>query len=117
MKIAVIGSRNINLTTEELKIYIPRNAEALVSGGARGIDSAAAIFSREAGIPLIEIKPNYERYGRGAPIIRNREIVSMADLVIIIWDGVSRGSKNVIEECTRQGKDFTQYIINKNEEP
>ena len=61
MKIAVVGSRNINLTTEELKNYIPKNAGTLFSGGARGIDSAVALFSKEAGIHLIEIKPNYER--------------------------------------------------------
>ena len=44
MKLAVIGSRGI--VVAELEKYIPQNAEEIVSGGARGVDTCAAEYAR-----------------------------------------------------------------------
>ena len=63
------------------------------------------------GIKLVEIKPDYKRYGRAAPLIRNREIIEMADKVHILWDGKSKGSKFVIEECKKIGKEYIVFLI------
>ncbi len=56
------------------------------------------------GLILTEFKPDYRRYGKGAPLKRNLEIVDYADHVLIFWDGTSRGSRFVIDACEKSGK-------------
>lgn len=99
MKVAVIGSRNLNITN--LKEYIPENVSEIVSGGARGIDSNARDYARKNKIPLTEFLPDYRRFGRGAPLKRNLQIIEYADIVIAFWDGKSHGTKYVIDNCRK----------------
>ena len=101
MKIAVIGSRNI----EEADIgrYISEGDE-IVSGGATGVDTCAAEYVSKNGIRLTVFLPEYERYGRAAPIVRNKQIVDHADKVIAFWDGSSRGTLSVIKYAEKTGK-------------
>lgn len=101
MKVAIIGSRSI--TAADLDSLVPPDATEIISGGARGVDALARAWAEERGLPCREIRPDYPRYGRAAPLKRNVEIVREADLVIAIWDGASRGTASVIEECSRTG--------------
>ena len=102
MKIAIIGSRTIDL--QNLSDYLPDNISEIVSGGAKGIDTLAAQYAREKGIALTEFLPDYARYGRGAPIVRNKQIVEYADEVLAFWDGKSKGTLSVIKYCEKIGK-------------
>lgn len=108
MKIAVIGSRN--LTVKDLKQYLPENVTEIVSGGAAGIDSCAREYARANGMKLTEFFPNYEKYGRRAPIMRNDLIIDYADMVLAFWDGSSRGTKYVIESCKKKNKKITVFV-------
>ena len=102
MKIAIIGSRSI--LSFNIGLYIPESCTEIVSGGAKGVDSHAALFAKERGIKLTEFLPDYEKYGRAAPIVRNKEIVNYADMVIAFWDGKSRGTNFVINYCKKANK-------------
>lgn len=99
MKIAIIGSRGI--TVSNLADYISDECDEIISGGAAGVDSCAAEFAKEKNIKLTEFLPIYEKYGRAAPIIRNKQIVEYADRVIAFWDGQSRGTLSVIKYCEK----------------
>ena len=66
MKVAVIGSRN--LTVEDLGQYLPKETTEIVSGGAKGIDTCAREYANTKGLKLTEFLPEYNRYGRGAPL-------------------------------------------------
>ena len=110
MKVAVIGSRG--LLIEDLGRYLPAGVTELVSGGARGVDSCARAYATTAGIQLTEFLPQYQRFGRAAPLRRNEEIVAYADCVIAFWDGTSKGTKQVIEICQKSNKPFAVYQIN-----
>ena len=101
MKIAIIGSRKIK--NPDIEKFVSADDE-IVSGGAVGVDLAAAKFARRHGLRLTEILPQYKKYGRGAPIIRNREIVDYAEKVVAFWDGRSRGTLSVIEYAQKTGK-------------
>ena len=109
MRVAIIGSRSLAVTN--LEEYIPADVTEIVSGGARGIDTSARQYAKAHGIKLTEYLPEYELYGRAAPIRRNVTIISNADLVLAFWDGKSRGTAFVIEECKKRKipcKVFTQ---------
>lgn len=101
MKIAIVGSRMLQITS--LRDYLPQDADEIISGGAKGIDRCAAEYAKQNGICLTEILPDYNRYGRAAPIRRNERIVEAADSVIAFWDGKSKGTKYVIEYCKKNG--------------
>lgn len=102
MKAAVIGSRG--LTINDLGRYLPDGTTEIISGGAKGIDTCARDYAIEHGIKLTEILPEYDKYGRNAPLIRNITIIDSADIVLAFWDGSSRGTKFVIDKCRERGK-------------
>lgn len=101
MKVAVIGSRG--LTINELGKYLPKEVTEIVSGGAKGIDTDAREYALSHGIKLTEFLPEYKKYGKAAPLKRNLSIIEYSDLVIAFWDGKSRGTKFVIDNCKRIG--------------
>ncbi|MBQ6846231.1 MAG: DUF2493 domain-containing protein [Oscillospiraceae bacterium] len=109
MKVAIIGSRNI--TVENLGDYLPENTTEIVSGGAKGVDICAREYAVENGIKLTEFLPDYARYRRGAPLKRNIQIIEYADTVLAFWDGKSRGTKFVIDNCEKIGKEVKVIIL------
>ena len=110
MKVAVIGSRN--LVVHDLEKYLPAGVTEIVSGGAKGVDPSAKEYADAQGIKLTEFLPEYSRYGRGAPLKRNISIVEYVDLVLAFWDGKSRGTKFVIDECKKRNKIVRVILMN-----
>lgn len=43
-------------------------------------------------------------FGRGAGVMRNRQIVESSDYVIAFWDVKSRGTKSSIDYARKQNK-------------
>ena len=109
MKVAVIGSRG--LTVNDLGKYLPEDTTEIVSGGAKGIDTCARNYALSHDLKLTEILPEYSRYGRGAPLKRNLQIIEYADVVIAFWDGKSKGTKYVIDNCKKQGVQVDVHIF------
>ena len=109
MKVAVIGSRNLKV--ENLEEYLPADCTEIVSGGAKGIDECAAAYAKAHDLKLTEFLPQYEIYSRGAPIVRNKQIVDYADLVFAFWDGKSKGTQSVIRYCEKIEKNFEIILI------
>ena len=108
MKVAVIGSRT--LTVQNLEKYLPREISEMISGGAKGIDACARSYDVKNHIPLTEYLPDYEKYGRSAPIRRNITIIQNADLFIAFWDGHSRGTAFVLRKCREMSVPFRVYM-------
>lgn len=113
MKVAVIGSRG--LLVNDLQKYLPPDTTEIVSGGAKGIDSCAEIFAKQNGIPIKIFLPEYEKYGKSAPLKRNIQIIDYADTVLAFWDGISHGTKFSIEKCYENGKPIKVFKVNKNQ--
>lgn len=109
MKVAVIGSRGLSVT--DLGRYLPKNTTEIVSGGARGVDTSAREYALSHGIKLTEFLPEYTKYGRSAPLKRNITIIEYSDIVLAFWDGKSRGTKFVIDNCRKLGVEVRVYII------
>lgn len=109
MKVAVIGSRG--LSVGDLGRYLPENTTEIVSGGAKGVDTSAREYALAHGIKLTEFLPEYTKYGRSAPLKRNITIIEYSDIVLAFWDGKSRGTKFVIDNCRKLGVEVRVYIM------
>ncbi len=101
MKVAVIGSRS--LTIPNLGDYLPQDTTEIISGGAKGVDTCAREYALSHGIKITEYLPEYEKYGKAAPLKRNITIIQNADLVLAFWNGKSKGTKFVIDNCKKLG--------------
>ena len=112
MKVAVIGSRS--LFVRDLSKYLPEGTTELVSGGARGVDTSAREYARANGLPIKEFLPDYATLGKGAPLQRNLLIIEYADVVLAFWDGKSRGTKFVIDNCKKMGKPVKVFLPTEN---
>ena len=73
MKVAIIGSRSSII--DNLESYLPGEITEIISGGARGIDTCAKEFAITSKIKYTEFLPEYNKYGKGAPLRRNLQII------------------------------------------
>jgi len=110
MNIAIVGGRDFSdyeLLKTKLTEFISENNESehsIVSGGAKGADAMAEKFASEMNLEIIVFKPDYKRYGRGATIVRNTQIIENADVVFAFWNGVSKGTFDSIKKAEKSGK-------------
>lgn len=111
MKAAIVGSRSLD--PELPQELIGTDMEQIISGGAKGIDRCARAYAKKHHIQILEILPEYELYGRSAPLKRNDWILELCDIVFIFWDGKSRGSNYMIERCRRKGKPMKLFKYEK----
>ena len=109
MKLLIAGSRSI--TDFDLSPHVPADVDLIITGGAKGVDTIAEQYARQRGIPTLTVKPAYEKYGRAAPLRRDEEMVEMADAVLVIWDGGSRGSKHTADYARKKGKLLTVVTV------
>lgn len=109
MRVGIIGSRS--LAIPDLGRYLPPDVTEIVSGGARGVDSSARAYALAHAIPLREFLPEYDRYGRSAPLKRNDQIVAASDLVIAFWDGVSKGTAYTIRQCRKMNVPCKVFVL------
>ena len=109
MKVIIAGGRDFDdyaLMKRKLDhLFSKRMPDEIVSGGARGADALGEDYSKECGIPLKIFKADWEKHGRAAGHIRNAEMADYGTHLVAFWDGVSRGTKNMIETAKKKGLD------------
>lgn len=109
MKLLVVGSRSIK--EFDLSSYISEEFDTIISGGAEGIDGLAEQFADAHRLSKYIVRPRYDLYGRVAPIKRNQQMVDLADAVLIIWDGFSKGTHYTLKYAQKQNKPVTLIRI------
>lgn len=102
MKLLIAGSRSIK--TFDFSKHIPEETDLIICGGANGIDRLAEQYADRKKISKLVLRPQYKRYGKGAPLKRNEIMVNLADKILIVWDGISSGSKYTADYAIKQNK-------------
>ena|SRR3990167_4684811 len=106
MKVIVAGSRSIcnysfvSASIDSSGFLISE----IISGVAKGVDLLGEKYAREHNIPIKQFYPDWNKYGKSAGFIRNKQMVDYADAVICIWDGVSKGTKHTIDLAKKYNK-------------
>jgi len=112
MRTIIAGSR----TLVSMKIVVAAVAEAgwpvssVLSGGARGVDYLGECWAKTNKIPLTVCPADWELLGKSAGFARNVEMANDADALIAVWDGISRGTKHMID--TAKAKGLKVYVHN-----
>lgn len=83
----------------------------VVSGGASGVDYLGEVYARNHNLPIRRFKADWDRYKKAAGPIRNQEMAVYGESLIAIWDGISRGTKNMIEEANKRGLKVFVYMV------
>ena len=87
--------------TESIQIAEPDAKITIVSGAANGADKLGERFAKEKGFDVKRFPANWTLYGKSAGPVRNREMLMFAKekkgILIAFWDGVSRGTANMIK--------------------
>lgn len=109
MKLAIVGTRNNVITFDEFRRMVVSSVKQsevteIVSGGAKGIDTYAEKLAEEWGVPCTVFKPEYSRYGRVAPLLRNTQIVERADVVLAFPKPTSTGTFDSIRKAKKLNK-------------
>lgn len=69
----------------------------IVSGTARGADRLGERYASERGYCLRRFPAEWDKYGKAAGHIRNARMAANADALIAFWDGMSSGTRNMID--------------------
>ena len=75
---------------------------AVISGGARGADAAGETWAYANRIPVEVFPANWNEYGKKAGPIRNQQMADVADALIALWDGKSRGTRDMIKRMAKK---------------
>lgn len=73
----------------------------IIHGGAKGVDSFVEKIANRLGIETIIFEAQWKEYGKGAGMIRNKEMLKQCDMLIAFWDGKSKGTKGTIEAAEK----------------
>jgi hypothetical protein len=118
MKLIIAGSRtlfpSINFIHGAMKILKPYEnspIQEIVCGGANGVDKEGAHWAEHYGAKVTYFIPDWQKHGKAAGPIRNREMAEYADALLIFWDGVSKGSASMVREMETLGKPIYEVII------
>ena len=119
MKVIIAGSRKVEdykLVAEAMKRCNFKVTE-VVSGCATGVDRMGETWARANNLPIKEMPANWYQHGKAAGPIRNREMAEYADAAVVIWDGKSRGTRNMINEMIRKNKPYYIVMTESEDEP
>lgn len=108
MKLIIAGSRRIKATQHLIDLAFSKSnlpvPTEVVSGGAMGVDHEGEKWAQIMGIPVKHFPADFKKYGKAGGPIRNREMALYADALLAIWDGKSRGTRNMVMEMRKLNK-------------
>lgn len=107
-KVIVAGSRNFNdyqLLVSKLNMLLVNRLPdvEIVSGTARGADFLGEQYAYEYNLSVKRFPANWNAYGKKAGYLRNLDMAEYADACIVFWDGISKGTKHMIDIATNKG--------------
>ena len=110
MKTIICGSRGINDYNELTRAILLSKfvVTTVVSGGARGVDRMGEEWARYHGLPVERFLADWEAHGKRAGYVRNEQMAGESEAVIALWDGISRGTRHMIDIGLRKG--LTVYV-------
>lgn len=84
----------------------------VIEGGCRGVDENANwIAHHYLKVPVCTINAKWEEQGLAAGPIRNKRMAEVADALILVWDGKSKGSLSMLNHAKEHNLKIYQHIV------
>ena len=100
----IAGSRDFNdfnFIYEHLN-NLPFEIDEVVTGCARGPDSIGKQWAVDSDVHVKEFPANWDKHGKRAGFLRNKEMAVYAEALILFWDGKSKGSKHMLDVALKE---------------
>lgn len=114
-KVIIAGSRHFsdyNLVENKLlDLGVDKQHCLIISGLAYGVDMMGFDFARKYNKDIWVYPAEWEKYGPAAGPIRNEQMAKVATHCIVIWDGKSKGSANMIKNAEKYNLKLINIII------
>ena len=118
MRLIIAGSRTINVGVDGILMFMgyyfninQLPISEIVSGTANGVDQDGEYAAVACMIPVKRFPADWDKHGKAAGHIRNKQMADYADALLLIWDGESKGSKNMKETMLKLGKPVYEVIL------
>jgi predicted Rossmann fold nucleotide-binding protein DprA/Smf involved in DNA uptake len=119
MKLVIAGSRTVvniqhlynAILTLGLGDTVKNEVTEIISGGANGADKLGEILAAKLNKTLTIMPAEWDKYGKGAGYRRNEEMAELGDAVLVLYDGISKGSKHMIELAKKHNKKVWVYYV------
>jgi YspA, cpYpsA-related SLOG family len=113
MRTIIAGSRTINDALEldkaiELSGF---KITKIICGGAQGVDRLGEKYAFSHDLPIQYFLPNWQENGKAAGPIRNSDMANNADALILVWDGKSRGSADMLNKANAIGLKVYCHLV------
>ena len=102
-KVVIAGGRDFNdfstlcnTMDKLLERQIKINKITIISGGARGADTLGERYAQLRNFGLIRVKADWNKHGKSAGFIRNKEMLNSANGVVCFWDRKSKGTGHMV---------------------
>jgi len=114
MKVIIAGSRgfsDLQLLYAKCEEILANVKEAeIVSGTAKGADKMGEHYASLRGFSVKQFPADWNKHGKSAGYLRNKDMAEYADMLIAFWDGESRGTKHMIDLANE--RKLTVHVIN-----
>lgn len=109
MKVLICGDRHWT-DRELIRSWLSKlqdwRYDTVLEGKANGADSIAGEEAKRMGMTVLEFPAEWEKYGRAAGPIRNRQMLDqLPDFVVAFHDDLSksRGTADTVKEARKRG--------------
>lgn len=108
IKIIIAGGRDfadyeLLCKTVDGVIGTIHDSVTIISGHAAGADSLGEQYAKEHGIPLEVYPADWKKNGKKAGFMRNSVMAEKGDRLIAFWDGMSKGTLDMITKANDAG--------------
>lgn len=113
MKTIIAGSRTVKDYQDVVDAVEQSGYDIteIISGGAIGADCLGEHYAVANRIKLTVFKAKWQDYGKKAGYLRNEEMAEYGDALIALWDGKSKGTKNMIDIAYRKGLKVWVHLV------
>jgi len=105
MRTIIAGSRTCDDPQHLLAALqqLPWVPTTVISGTARGADRLGEQWAFKNRVPIEKYPADWDKYGNSAGYKRNVEMAKVAEALIALWDGESKGTSHMIDIAKSHG--------------
>lgn len=115
MKVIIAGSRdykNVSAFSSAMKELLQTDVTEVISGCClSGPDQWGEHTANAFGIKIKRFPAEWNKYGKKAGPMRNKQMSLYGDILYAFWDGTSTGTKNMIECMHKLRKPYKIFLF------